>query len=118
MKKTASRPAGGADAMVLGLFFLSGASALIYEVVWSRLLGFIFGGTAFAIATVLAAYMAGLALGSWYFGRRMRSRPRKPGTARCARKRLLRSSACRGRRCRHFGTRGQTSTWSPRVPTS
>lgn len=62
---------GGAELLVLGLFFLSGASALIYEVVWSRLLGFIFGGTAFAIATVLAAYMAGLALGSFYFGRRI-----------------------------------------------
>lgn len=62
---------GTVDLLVLGLFFLSGASALIYEVVWSRLLGFIFGGTAFAIATVLAAYMAGLALGSWYFGRRI-----------------------------------------------
>src|SRR5512147_1152319 len=64
-------PAGGAQALVLALFFLSGASALIYEVVWSRRLTFIFGGTAFAIATVLAAYMAGLALGSWLFGRRI-----------------------------------------------
>jgi len=60
-----------ADIIVLSLFFLSGASALIYEVVWSRLLTFVFGGTAFAIATVLAAYMAGLAIGSWTFGRRI-----------------------------------------------
>lgn len=59
----APRPDRGGQLLVLGLFFLSGASALIYEVVSSRLLGFIFGGTAFAIATVLAAYMAGLALG-------------------------------------------------------
>ncbi len=60
-----------ADFLVLCLFFLSGASALVYEVVWSRLLTFVFGGTAFAIATVLAAYMAGLAIGSWTFGRRI-----------------------------------------------
>lgn len=61
----------GTEWAVLGLFFLSGASALVYEVVWSRRLTFIFGGTAFAIATVLAAYMAGLAIGSWMFGRRI-----------------------------------------------
>lgn len=59
------------DSLALLLFFLSGASALIYEVVWGRRLAFIFGGTAFAISTVLAAYMAGLALGSWFFGRRI-----------------------------------------------
>ena len=54
---------------VLGLFFLSGASALVYEVVWTREFTTVFGGSAFAIATVLAAYMAGLALGSTVFGR-------------------------------------------------
>ncbi len=54
---------------VLALFFVSGASALIYEVVWTRELTTVFGGSAFAIATVLAAYMAGLALGSTVFGR-------------------------------------------------
>jgi spermidine synthase len=59
------------EAATLALFFLSGASALIYEVVWSRQFTFVFGGTAAAIATVLAAYMAGLALGSWVAGRRI-----------------------------------------------
>ncbi len=57
------------ELVVLGLFFLSGASALVYEVVWTRELTTVFGGSAFAIATVLAAYMAGLALGSTVFGR-------------------------------------------------
>lgn len=61
----------GTDLAVLGLFFLSGASALVYQVVWSRLFTFVFGGTASAIATVLAAYMAGLAIGSFVFGRRI-----------------------------------------------
>ncbi len=35
----------------------------MYEVVWSRLLGLVFGNTIYAISTVLAAFMGGLALG-------------------------------------------------------
>lgn len=50
-------------------FFLSGAAALLYEVVWMRMLIQIFGSSAHAVATVLAAFMAGLALGSYVFGR-------------------------------------------------
>lgn len=50
-------------------FFLSGAAGLVYEVVWTRMLTQIFGNTTYAIATVLAAFMAGLALGSYLFGR-------------------------------------------------
>ncbi len=42
---------------------------MVYEVVWMRMLTQIFGSTAHAVATVLAAYMAGLALGSYVFGR-------------------------------------------------
>jgi len=61
----------GFEFLILVLFFGSGAGALVYEVVWSRLLTYTFGGSAFAIATVLAAYMAGLALGSAWFGRRI-----------------------------------------------
>lgn len=55
--------------LVLPLFFLSGASGLVYEVAWTRLMGHIFGTTALATATVLASYMGGLALGSFLFGR-------------------------------------------------
>ena len=50
-------------------FFFSGAAGLIYEVVWTRMLTQIFGNTTYAIATVLAAFMAGLAVGSYLFGR-------------------------------------------------
>lgn len=57
--------------LVYGLFFLSGAGALIYEIVWSRLFTFVFGASTAAISTVLAAYMGGLALGSWFWGRRI-----------------------------------------------
>src|SRR5574341_1977653 len=55
--------------IALGCFFFSGAAGLIYEVVWTRMLTQIFGNTTYAIATVLSAFMAGLALGSYSFGR-------------------------------------------------
>ncbi len=51
-------------------FFLSGATGLVYQVVWLRMLGLIFGHSVHAITTVLAAFMAGLALGSFVFARR------------------------------------------------
>jgi spermidine synthase len=56
-------------AIILTIFFLSGACGLVYEVVWQRMLVLVFGSTAFATATILAAFMAGLALGSLVFGR-------------------------------------------------
>lgn len=55
--------------LVLLLFLVSGATGLVYEVVWTRQLGLVFGVTIFAASAVLAAYMAGLAIGSWLFGR-------------------------------------------------
>ena len=55
--------------IILTFFFLSGATGLIYEVVWNRMLMLVFGATVFAVATVLTAFMAGMALGSFYFGR-------------------------------------------------
>jgi spermidine synthase len=51
------------------IFFASGATGLVYEVIWVRLTGLVFGNTSFSIATVLGAFMAGLALGSWWLGR-------------------------------------------------
>jgi spermidine synthase len=51
-------------------FFVSGTSALVYEVVWLRWLVHLFGATTLAVSTILTAYMAGLALGSWLAGRR------------------------------------------------
>ena len=41
----------------------------MYEIAWARLLGYVFGTTVFAVSAVLASYMAGLAGGSWFFGR-------------------------------------------------
>src|ERR1043166_6935641 len=58
-------------------FILSGATGLIYEVLWARMLGLVFGATTLAVSTVLAAFMGGLALGSALAGR-FASRIRKP----------------------------------------
>jgi spermidine synthase len=51
------------------LVFISGASGLIYQVLWVRLLSLTFGVTTGAVTTVLAGFMAGLALGSYAAGR-------------------------------------------------
>ncbi len=50
------------------IFFASGATGLVYEIIWVRLTGLVYGNTSFSIATVLGAFMAGLALGSWLLG--------------------------------------------------
>lgn len=55
--------------IVLALFFFSGATALVYEVVWSKFLSQMFGSTVYAQTVVLATFMAGLALGNKLFGR-------------------------------------------------
>jgi spermidine synthase len=59
------------------LFFLSGTSALIYQVLWLRLLGLVFGVTVYAASTVWAVFMAGLAIGS-LVGGRMADRVKRP----------------------------------------
>lgn len=56
--------------LVAACFFLSGATGLIYEVLWARMLGLVFGATTLAVSTVLAAFMGGLALGSALAGRK------------------------------------------------
>ena len=45
-------------------FLLSGFSALLYQIAWSKSLAIVFGTSYLAVATVLAAYMGGLALGA------------------------------------------------------
>jgi spermidine synthase len=52
----------------LAAIFLSGFSALIYQLIWVRLLGLVFGVSSFAVATVVAVFLLGIGLGSWLFG--------------------------------------------------
>src|SRR5215218_4032023 len=58
-------------------FVFSGATGLIYEVLWARMLGLVFGATTLAVSTVLAAFMGGLALGSALAGK-LAHRIKKP----------------------------------------
>lgn len=53
------------------LFFLSGATALVYQVVWVRSLTLVFGGSHLAVTAVLSIFMGGLALGGFLVGRRV-----------------------------------------------
>ncbi|RME01164.1 MAG: spermidine synthase, partial [Calditrichaeota bacterium] len=53
------------------MIFLSGLASLVYEVVWSRQLTLVFGVSIYAVSAVVAAYMAGLAAGSYYFGKKI-----------------------------------------------
>lgn len=63
--------------LVLVLFFASGATGLVYEIIWVRQLTLVFGVTVFAVSAVLGAFMAGLALGSVAFGRLADARPQQ-----------------------------------------
>lgn len=51
------------------MFLVSGATGLLYEVAFSKVLATVFGATAYAVSTVLSAFMAGLALGAFVGGR-------------------------------------------------
>ncbi|MFI5253449.1 MAG: fused MFS/spermidine synthase [Bacteroidota bacterium] len=55
--------------LVILLFIFSGICGLIYEVAWSKYLSLFIGNTAYSIMIVLATFMGGLALGSYYWGK-------------------------------------------------
>jgi spermidine synthase len=61
---------GSLTLAALALFFVSGGVGLVYQVVWLRQLTLIFGATAYASSAVLSTFMGGLALGSYWAGRR------------------------------------------------
>ncbi|MDZ7752774.1 MAG: fused MFS/spermidine synthase [Gammaproteobacteria bacterium] len=55
---------------VLLLFFLSGFTGLVFQVLWMRELALLFGSTAQAAGATLGAFFLGLAAGGAYWGRR------------------------------------------------
>src|SRR5712692_1087557 len=61
------------------LFFCSGISGLIYQVVWVRVFGNVFGNTVYSTSLVVAVFMLGLGVGSYVVGgwadRRYTARP-------------------------------------------
>lgn len=54
--------------LLLALFFASGFAGLVYEVLWMKELGLLFGNTSHAAATTLAAFFLGISAGSQVFG--------------------------------------------------
>ena len=69
----------GFTMLILVGFAASGFTALAYEVIWTRVLGFILTGTIYAFATVLAVFLCGIASGS-FFASRYIDRLRSIGT--------------------------------------
>jgi spermidine synthase len=69
-RKVERHPAWIVPALAV-VFLVSGSAGLVHEVVWARMLGKVFGASSLAVSTVLAAFMGGLALGSWWIGRRV-----------------------------------------------
>ena len=61
---------------ILPLILISGANSFVYEVLWTRLLGHILGGSITAFATMLAGFLSGIALGSAIAARFASSRER------------------------------------------
>jgi len=64
-----NKPLSIKTSLVYAIFALSGASALVYQIIWARWLGLIFGNTTFSVSIVLGCFMMGLTLGSWLAGR-------------------------------------------------
>ena len=63
------RSAAGTLLGVSACFVLSGFAALLYQTAWMRQFSVVFGTSELAVATVLSAYMAGLAVGAGIAGR-------------------------------------------------
>ncbi|MFC1485832.1 fused MFS/spermidine synthase, partial [Candidatus Latescibacterota bacterium] len=64
--------------IVLGFFFLSGITGLIYEILWTRMIVSIIGSAPFAVSIVLSVFMGGLGLGSYLASKRV-DEVREPG---------------------------------------
>ncbi|HTU61839.1 MAG TPA: hypothetical protein VMF89_25455, partial [Polyangiales bacterium] len=50
-------------------FFLSGASSLVFQTLWSRLLSHVFGSSSIAVSSVVSVFMGGLGLGAYLAGK-------------------------------------------------
>jgi len=52
------------------LFLTSGITSLTYQIIWVRKLSLIFGSTTYATGVIISAFMAGLAIGSYFLGKK------------------------------------------------
>lgn len=67
----------GVRLVIYVMFFLSGATALVFEIVWSRQFVTLFGNSSYAISVVLCAFMAGIGIGALLGGRLADRFPRR-----------------------------------------
>lgn len=67
--KTQAQQSMAGNRLILLVALLTGASSFVYELVWVRLLSLAFGTTIHAFELMLAAFIAGLALGGWWIRR-------------------------------------------------
>jgi spermidine synthase len=71
---TANEPASSKKTIwmfliVLFLFFGSGATGLMYQIIWTRKLSLLFGTDSYALSTTLSIFFLGLGIGSLWGGR-------------------------------------------------
>ena len=57
------------EGWILPLILISGAISFIYEVLWTRMLSHVMGGSIYAFATMLAAFLTGIAIGGGLAGK-------------------------------------------------
>lgn len=76
-ERTLVKPTEQGGAVIVLLVFVSGFAGLIYQVLWMKQLGLLFGSTSHAAAATLAAFFAGLGAGSWWWGKRV-SKSKRP----------------------------------------
>src|SRR5207249_12114343 len=69
----------------------SGLSGLIYQVVWVRVFGNVFGNTVYSASLVVAVFMLGLGVGGYVVGRWADRRYAEPGLNRDPAQPLLRA---------------------------
>jgi spermidine synthase len=65
------KPREKGSPVIATLVFASGFAGLVYQVLWMKQIGLLFGNTSHAAAVTLAAFFAGLGAGSWWWGRRV-----------------------------------------------
>ena len=66
--------------LLLIAFIFSGMAALIYQITWIRPLQFLLGSTTYTISIIFAAFMLGLALGSWIISKKIEKIKNLPKT--------------------------------------
>lgn len=74
-RRPESRPAASNVSRLALLVLFSGFASLVYQVLWMRQLGLLFGNGSQAAAVTFAVFFAGLGAGSWWWGRRIAKRP-------------------------------------------